>query len=624
MSYTINHSLREWKAVEAKLRSTKVLHSGHRLSEADTERIANAYVLWALVIQDLVPYFGDLYRQYSFSALSRWLQVLIRTDVVDVQSTTKCALAKLRQYSTAMGEGGPGSFKRFLQQDSLLDLEFMKIFIPMFNRYSGNAEQYFALNTILQFTSRLTLNDVDWILEENIQTYVDFEGKLKEQTYPTEILCGLRQISDQDGYFRSDFDFWPSHSGGATADLPFKGKGSAAKWRRMKSDLRGEQLMRYYGYDNPLLSMCPHMANQPCVVTFAPKGVDKKRVISMEPIFHQYLQHGVFRNMETWFRNHPEFNIHLDDQERNRSLALIGSVNCRFGTIDLSNASDSVTNTLVLSALNQILVGDLVRCRSREAILPNGSKLRLEKFAPMGSAVCFPLECYVFSLICRLACKRLGVNGIFSVYGDDIICEDIIFDEVVRLLTSLNFEVNQDKTFHPYGFFKESCGIEAYMGKDVSPCRLPRFYDVKAVRRGAPGSLAGLESLANRLETFQLRSARRYVVSLALEVYKYPYFSYNGDEGFFSNTPTNYHLRRRWNRRYQRPECLAIESKSITSKGPDCIRYIECLERLSHTKREKLLLPDNRVEVSSGPSRTQLRSCWRSDQGASAPYRPTS
>ena len=85
-------------------------------------------------------------------------------------------------------------------------------------------------------------------------------------------------------------------------------------------------------------------------------------------------------------------------------------------------------------------------------------EIRLKKFAPMGSALCFPIECIIFGSIVRLANREKGVNTEFRVYGDDLVVDDRIFLKVIELLEVFGFRVNVDKTFFPYHPFKESCG----------------------------------------------------------------------------------------------------------------------------------------------------------------------
>jgi len=97
----------------------------------------------------------------------------------------------------------------------------------------------------------------------------------------------------------------------------------------------------------------------------------------------------------------------------------------------------------------------------------------------MGSALCFPVEAMYFYTICVLAslkyrnlpCTARNVyrvsRGIY-VYGDDIIVPTDQADTVLDYLRKYNCKVNNAKTFVT-GKFRESCGVDAYDGYEVTP-----------------------------------------------------------------------------------------------------------------------------------------------------------
>jgi hypothetical protein len=112
--------------------------------------------------------------------------------------------------------------------------------------------------------------------------------------------------------------------------------------------------------------------------------------------------------------------------------------------------------------------------------MPDGTIVGpLEKFASMGSALCFPVEAMYFYTCCVLALLKrhnlpvsrsniLHVRRLLYVYGDDIIVPstDAVF--VLDYLQRYNCKVNATKSFWT-GKFRESCGVDAYDGKVVSP-----------------------------------------------------------------------------------------------------------------------------------------------------------
>ena len=104
----------------------------------------------------------------------------------------------------------------------------------------------------------------------------------------------------------------------------------------------------------------------------------------------------------------------------------------------------------------------------------------MSKFAPMGSALCFPVESLTFWAIAvgsiwNLTQDQLVARQSVYVYGDDIIIDSKYTKLVIEALESVDLVVNRSKSFlgeHP---FRESCGIEAWLGHDVTPLRVKKL-----------------------------------------------------------------------------------------------------------------------------------------------------
>ncbi len=227
-------------------------------------------------------------------------------------------------------------------------------------------------------------------------------------------------------------------------------------------------------------SIVPRNEEPPVKVVLVPKTQKSPRVIAMEPSWNQFAQQGILKAM-TEVLQYPKYrdlyySICWNDQNFNRRLARIGASEGNFATIDLSEASDRVSSTLVHALLPPGPLRDAVfASRSRYADV-QGRKIRLKKFASMGSALCFPMETMVFYII-----SRLGVKAAFGsssarnnlpirVYGDDIIVPTESAPAVVRNLEAYGLKVNPAKTFLN-GLFKESCGSDWYGTIDVTPIR---------------------------------------------------------------------------------------------------------------------------------------------------------
>jgi hypothetical protein len=118
--------------------------------------------------------------------------------------------------------------------------------------------------------------------------------------------------------------------------------------------------------------------------------------------------------------------------------------------------------------------------RSPETELPCGRILRLHKFAPMGSAVCFPIEALSFwalAVSCLMA-KYPGrsmreIAKTVWVYGDDIITYRKDYPEIMQLMEKVGLLFNRSKCC-THGFFRESCGMDAYKGVQVTPVRITK------------------------------------------------------------------------------------------------------------------------------------------------------
>jgi hypothetical protein len=213
-------------------------------------------------------------------------------------------------------------------------------------------------------------------------------------------------------------------------------------------------------------------------VILVPKDSRGPRVISAEPAEFMYIQQGIRRKLYEIVEKHylTAGFVNFTDQGINRYLALQGSLSGNVATLDMKDASDRVSWDLVRWLFPSNWVEALDACRSPETLLPDGRVVQLRKFAPMGSACCFPVEALVFWAISRAAISLdLGqTNPEVFVYGDDIIVSSKTVQAVIRGLESVGLMVNRSKSFED-GPFRESCGSEYYKGLNVAPVRVKTF-----------------------------------------------------------------------------------------------------------------------------------------------------
>ncbi|DAD52203.1 RNA-directed RNA polymerase [ssRNA phage Gerhypos.2_39] len=251
-------------------------------------------------------------------------------------------------------------------------------------------------------------------------------------------------------------------------------------------------------------------AEMPVKVILVPKTLKTPRVIAMEPTCMQYMQQGILRSfLEHFYRD--DFLrkvIGFDDQTPNQELARSGSLDQRTATLDLSDASDRVSNQLVRTMLSDWphFKEAVDATRSRRAVLPDKSIIRLAKFASMGSALCFPVEAMVFTTLIFLGIQKslntpLNRRSLreFSdsvrVYGDDLIVPVDHVPSVVQTLEHFGARVGLDKSFWT-GKFRESCGREYFNGHDVS---ITRVRQVFPTQRSNVTGVESLVSLRNQL-----------------------------------------------------------------------------------------------------------------------------
>ncbi|DAD52135.1 RNA-directed RNA polymerase [ssRNA phage Gephyllon.1_8] len=332
-------------------------------------------------------------------------------------------------------------------------------------------------------------------------------------------------------------EFLPKHGSGATADrLHGNAKYYQADWpvRLEEYFPAGEMLFpnwRYY--DASFINYLEPGSEVPVKVTLVPKTLKTPRVIAEEPTAMQYAQQGVLEAITDEISRDYVLNSLIGNkyQEPNQLLALKGSSDGSLATLDLSEASDRVSNQHVLAILDRHphFREAVQACRSRKADVPGFGLLRLAKFASMGSALCFPFESIVFLTVVLLGIEkklntRLSRNDIKSfvgkvrVYGDDIIVPVEYAQSVADYLEAFGFKVNRSKSFWT-GKFRESCGKEYYNGYDVSIVRVRSMFPLS---RDDSSELISIVSLRNQLYKAGLWQSVRYLDGLIGDKIPFP------------------------------------------------------------------------------------------------------
>jgi hypothetical protein len=227
-------------------------------------------------------------------------------------------------------------------------------------------------------------------------------------------------------------------------------------------------------------------AETPVRVVTVPKTLKAPRVIAMEPTCMQFVQQSVSQALMREIESDSLIGsmIGFTDQIPNQEMARVGSLDGSLATLDLSEASDRVSNQHVLELFSpSTFLSEIVQaCRSRKADVPGFGVIRLAKFASMGSALCFPVEAMVFLTVAFMGIARelntpvtprliSQFKGSVRVYGDDIIVPAEFAVSVSKTLDLLGYKVNTTKSFWT-GLFRESCGGDFYAGNRITPVKL--------------------------------------------------------------------------------------------------------------------------------------------------------
>lgn len=309
------------------------------------------------------------------------------------------------------------------------------------------------------------------------------------------------------------FDPWsarPKHGRGAVADVKPGLKYEFKNWPRKLQqlfpwDYFASPDLGYYRCDS---GTEPNEVEYPSVVLCVPKTQKGPRIICKEPIAHQWMQGAIERFLVKRFNETAiGISINIQNQVLSQNAAMDASACGETSTVDLSNASDRISTRLVEYLFNgggsdTSILDALHATRSRLYIMPDGTMHKFRKFAPAGSACTFPVQSLLFLSLAILAvCQTRGLGAQdwirvlpqIRVYGDDIIIPTDAIPVLYRVLETCGLKVNKSKSYTT-GFFRESCGMDAYLGQDVTPAYVVHLYSVSN-----PESLQATVDSANNL-----------------------------------------------------------------------------------------------------------------------------
>lgn len=324
---------------------------------------------------------------------------------------------------------------------------------------------------------------------------------------------------------------------------------------------------RALNYDPPYCVVPMETLNSKFSV--AAKNALTGRGIATEPAEMMSWQHGVLRMFVTTFEQTKISRfVTLEEQDNNRRHALVASKDDLSTTVDQKDASDNILRRLVRGIFPK-QIWDAVDAVRTPFLLIDDYLVEPVKMSPMGSATCFPVQTLIFLTVAiashlvhffneqtfgtprtrvpaipgdwdlpkiiqsidkvqipdnesfwtwieqfihanptnRDTRKYMCLNG----YGDDIIIDNRVYDIFRQICNAVGFVVNVDKTFGQGLAIKESCGIYAFKGYDVTPIKFkcPHI----PTERKDPKILQSLIDLANRSAIVGFRNLRNQVIS---------------------------------------------------------------------------------------------------------------
>lgn len=243
------------------------------------------------------------------------------------------------------------------------------------------------------------------------------------------------------------------------------------------------EAVKLHNLENPLTDIFDIVSGSRA--TTVAKSSTSRRFINIEPTFNMFLQQGL---MSLMYKLMKKWGLDVKTlPDTHKELARRGSLDLQSATIDWSQASNLISNTLVTRQLPGDWGRVLQQLRSNTVEI-DGELHTVSMFAAMGNATTFPVETLIFWAYAQAVhFYHLFPNtnsSIFSldsfpfeacsVFGDDCIVPTVIADQYIRTMTLLGCSINDAKSFYGNLPFRESCGGDFLRGVDVRPYTLAR------------------------------------------------------------------------------------------------------------------------------------------------------
>jgi hypothetical protein len=230
--------------------------------------------------------------------------------------------------------------------------------------------------------------------------------------------------------------------------------------------------------------------NRVVTVKPVPKNYKKPRLIFPQDSYSSSYLHQMRVLLQNRLASVAGINLSTQ-QAKNRDIAILGSTDGRWATIDHSMASDCISWRYYELVFPQKFVDFLSLYRERSLRI-NGKVYPCRIAFTAGNPVTFVLETMFFLAVAVVATDEAEMYfnlfadkpcipgdpsyikfGRPGAYGDDVYIDPRAAGMYFTICEWLGLKVNQDKSFTT-GLYRESCGVEAYQGMRLDSIYWPR------------------------------------------------------------------------------------------------------------------------------------------------------
>lgn len=242
-----------------------------------------------------------------------------------------------------------------------------------------------------------------------------------------------------------------------------------------------------------------HVVARLCSV---PKQYDKDRLITVEPLYNTWAQQAVRSALLKSIHAGPLRGTAMDvltgpGEDKQRRLALRASLTGVYATLDLSDASDNISWADVFTVMPPWVCHALEVARSTHYVDPRDRSQRWRPthiYAGMGNATTFVVETLMFTAYVVAFAHYYKLNNFCSTFGDDIICHSDTARALVEYGQCPFFRINATKSFIGTDNLRESCGIFAYNGIDITVPKVDGYQENWSGRLGVAELIAKLSN----------------------------------------------------------------------------------------------------------------------------------